>query len=182
MNKLTSKDVEGYIFKVILLGDGAVGKTSLVRRFMEGKFKMDYLPTIGAQVYTKVVRDEKEGTSVTLVVWDISGQPAFSNVRSDYYKGAMGVVLMFDLTRSGTFEHLNDWLSEAMRYAKSPRIIVAGSKCDLEHDRKVLQKSGEEFASKIRAPYFETSAKDGRNVEKVFTLLANTLVKYSSGL
>jgi small GTP-binding protein len=180
MNKPTGKDAQEYIFKVILLGDGAVGKTSLVQRFMEGTFKMDYLPTIGAQVYTKAVREE--GTKVTLVVWDISGQPAFSNVRSDYYKGAMGIVLVFDLTRSGTFDHLDGWLSEAMKYTKSPRIIVSGSKCDLEHDRKVLQTSGEQFASKIRAPYFETSAKDGKNVEKVFTLLANALVKYSSGL
>jgi Ras-related protein Rab-8A len=179
MSKPNSKDLERYIFKVVLLGDGAVGKTSLVRRFMEGKFRMDYLPTIGAQVYTKEVQED-EGANVTLVVWDISGQPAFSNIRSDYYKGAMGVVLMFDLTRSRTFEHLDGWLNEVMKYTNSPRIIVAGSKCDLEHSRKVLQKSGEEFASKIRAPYFETSAKDGKNVEKVFAVLAKALVKYSS--
>jgi len=178
MGEAASSDMEQYIFKVILLGDGAVGKTSLIRRYMEGKFKIDYLPTIGSQIYTKVIQEEKN-TKVTLVVWDISGQPAFSSIRSDYYKGARGVVLMFDLTRSGTFEHLNGWINEAMKYTKTPRIIIAGSKCDLQHERKVLQKSGEEYASKMNAPYLETSAKDGKNVEKVFATLANLLVKDS---
>jgi small GTP-binding protein len=178
MGETNSVDKEGFIFKVILIGDGAVGKTSLVRKFMEGKFKMNYLPTIGTQIYTKVVENGR-GANVKLVVWDISGQPAFSQIRSDYYRGAKGVVLMFDLTRSETFQHLDSWVDEARKYAKTPRIIVAGSKCDLEHERKVSQKSGEEYASKISAPYYETSAKDGKNVEKVFSVLADTLVKDS---
>lgn len=178
MSETTGIEGERYIFKVILLGDGAVGKTSLIRRFMEGKFKEDYLPTIGSQIYTKIIQEGKNA-SVTLVVWDISGQPAFSKIRPDYYKGAKGIVLTFDLTRSRTFEDLDGWVNEVKKYTKTPRIIVAGSKCDLEKDRRVLQKSGEEYASKINAPYLETSAKDGRNVEKVFALLADVLVKDS---
>lgn len=167
-----------YVFKVILIGDGAVGKTSLIRRYMQGKFKMDYLPTIGTQIYAKVLQKERD-TNVRLVVWDISGQPAFSQIRSGYYREANGILLMFDLTRSETFANLDGWISEVMKYTKTPRIIVAGSKSDLEHDRKVSLKSAEEYASKIGAPYFETSAKDGKNVEKVFALMADVLVKDS---
>jgi small GTP-binding protein len=178
LTETDSADGERYIFKVILIGDGAVGKTSLIRRFMQGKFKIDYLPTIGTQIYAKVLQKGRDA-NVKLVVWDISGQPAFSQIRSDYYKGAKGILLMFDLTRSETFEHLDGWINEVMKYTKTPRIIVAGSKSDLENDRKVTLKSAEEYASKIDAPYFETSAKDGKNVEKVFSLMADLIVKNS---
>jgi small GTP-binding protein len=178
MNERKGDDKERYVFKVILIGDGAVGKTSLIRKFMEGRFKIDYLPTIGTQIYTKDVLGEGDA-NVKLVVWDISGQQAFSSVRPDYYKGAKGVVLMFDLTRSETFEHLDGWFNEAMKYTRSPKVILAGSKCDLERDRKISQKYGETYASKIKAPYFETSAKDGKNVEKLFDMLAEMLLEDS---
>jgi len=179
MTDTTRADQEQYIFKVILLGDGAVGKTSLIRKYMEGKFRIDYLPTIGAQIYTKIIKDGK-GTGAKLVIWDISGQPAFKGIRSDYYKGATGIILVFDLTRPETLEHLDVWVNEAMKYTKAPRIIVAGSKFDLEHDRKVLEKSGEVYASKVNGKYLETSAKDGKNVEKLFTVLTDLLIRDSN--
>jgi small GTP-binding protein len=146
---------------------------------MEGKFRIDYLPTIGAQIYTKVIQDEG-GASAKLVVWDISGQPAFRSIRSDYFKGARGIVLVFDLTRPETLEHLESWVNEAVKYTRTPKIVVAGSKFDLEHDRKVLQKTGEEYASKVNGKYLETSAKDGKNVEKLFTVLTDLLMKDSN--
>jgi small GTP-binding protein len=178
MNEKKEDDKDRYLFKVVLIGDGAVGKTSLVRKFMEGRFKMDYLPTIGTQIYTKDVLGEGDA-NIKLVVWDISGQPAFSSVRPDYYRGAKGIVLMFDLTRSETFEHLDGWINEAKKYTRSPQVILAGSKCDLERDRKVSLNHGEAYASKIKAPYLETSAKDGKNVEKVFAMLAEMLLEDS---
>ncbi|WXG44736.1 MAG: Rab family GTPase [Promethearchaeati archaeon SRVP18_Atabeyarchaeia-1] len=165
---------ERYIFKVILIGDGAVGKTSLVRKYMEGRFRVDYLPTIGTQIYTKTVGLGSD--KIKLVVWDISGQPAFTSVRPDYYRGARGVILVFDLTRPETYEHLDGWINETKKYTINPHTIVVGSKSDLQHQRKVGEKAGTAYASKINAPYMETSAKDGKNVEKVFTTLATELL------
>lgn len=173
-------EAEGrYIFKVILIGDGAVGKTSLVRRYMEGKFTIDYLPTIGTQIYTKTLG--LAGTEIKLVIWDISGQPAFTSVRPDYYRGARGLILVFDLTRPETYEHLEGWINESKKYTVNPHTIVVGSKSDLERQRKITQKAGAAYASKINASYIETSAKEGRNTEKVFTTLAINLLKDSSG-
>jgi len=168
----TSK--QDYIFKVILIGDGSVGKTSLVRRYMEGKFAADYLPTIGSQIYTKVVG--KGETKITLVVWDISGQPAFTAIRPEYYKGAAAILLVYDLTRSETFQHLDGWLSETKRYSPKPEVVLIGNKSDLETKRRIPQRAGEEYASKIRAPFLETSAKDGSNVAEAFATLADKLV------
>jgi len=166
---------QDYIFKVILIGDGSVGKTSLVRRYMEGKFGADYLPTIGSQIYTKKVVGKGE-TKITLVVWDISGQPAFTAIRPEYYKGAAAILLVYDLTRSETFQHLDGWLSETKRYSPKPEVVLIGNKSDLEARRRIPHRAGEEYASKIRAPFLETSAKDGSNVAEAFATLADKLV------
>jgi small GTP-binding protein len=164
-----------FAFKIVLIGDGAVGKTALVNRFMEGKFRADYLPTIGSQVYTRMVVG-KDGTKITLVVWDISGQPAFNTIRPAYYRGAAAILLVYDLTRIETFQHLDGWLDEVKRHSPSPEIILLGNKSDLEAERRVPRKSGEEYASKVRVSYLETSAKDGSNVLEAFAALANRLV------
>jgi Ras-related protein Rab-1A len=166
---------EKYIFKVVLIGDGAVGKSALIHRYMQSTFMADYLPTIGSQIYTKTVMGMGE-TKIKLVVWDISGQPAYNAVRPSYYKGAMAVLLVYDLTRVETFKHVDGWFTEARRYASDPEFILVGNKSDLETQRKVSRESGEEHASKINAPYIETSAKDGSNVAKAFTALADRLV------
>jgi small GTP-binding protein len=164
-----------YIFKVILIGDGSVGKTSLIRRYMEGRFKRDYLPTIGSQIYTKRIVGEDE-TAVTLVVWDISGQPAFSAIRPEYYKGAAAILLVYDLTRPETFHHLDSWLNETKKYLPNAQIILIANKSDLGGNRKIDTRLGEEYASKINAPYLETSAKEGNNVSETFAVLADRLV------
>jgi small GTP-binding protein len=169
-----------YIFKVILIGDGSVGKTSLIRRYMEGKFKADYLPTIGSQVYTRKILGKDE-TKITLVVWDISGQPAFTAVRPEYYKGAAAILLVYDLTRPETFQHLGGWLNETKRYSSHPEIILIANKSDLGGKRKIDARLGEEYASKINAPYLETSAKDGSNVSETFAVLADRLVAMIPG-
>jgi small GTP-binding protein len=163
-----------YAFKVILIGDGAVGKTALVHRYMEGRFTADYLPTIGSQVYTKAVVGKGE-TKIMLVVWDISGQPAFNTIRPSYYRGASAALLVYDLTRIETFKHLDGWLAEARRYASDPEIVLIGNKSDLEQERKVSRESGEDHASKINAPHIVTSAKDGSNVAEAFATLAKRL-------
>jgi small GTP-binding protein len=177
MSDYKGETEEKFIFKVILIGDGAVGKTSLVRRYMEGKFEINYLPTIGTQIYTKTIG--LAGRKIKLVIWDISGQPAFTSVRSDYYRGARGVILAFDLTRLETYEHLNGWINETKKHTTNPHIVVVGSKSDLELQRKVKQGAGEAYASEIHAPYIEASAKEGKNVEKVFAVLANDLMSDS---
>ncbi|WXG47365.1 MAG: GTP-binding protein [Candidatus Atabeyarchaeum deiterrae] len=173
--KKNGADAE-YMFKIILVGDGAVGKSSLIRKYMEGKFESDYLPTIGSQIYTKTLSNRTH-RKVKLVVWDISGQPVFGIVRPDYYKGATGVLLVFDLTRPETYSHLDGWVEEIRKNTSKPEIIVIGNKSDLEVDRKVSRKSGEAYASKVNGSYLETSAKGGNNVEKTFSDLADRLVE-----
>jgi small GTP-binding protein len=175
MNDDENHNSEGYIFKVVLVGDGAVGKSALIYRYMQSTFMADYLPTIGTQIYTKTVVGTG-GSKIKLVVWDISGQPAYHDVRPSYYKGAMAVLLVYDLTRVKTFEDLEGWLGEAKRYASDPVLVLVGNKSDLESERRVSRESGEGYASKIEAQYLETSAKDGSNVAEAFTALADRLV------
>ena len=166
-----------YVFKILLLGDGAVGKTSLLRRFIDNTFEPDYQSSIGVQFMTREVRFE--GKSVKLVIWDIAGQSKHTTYRHLYYKAANGVILVYDITRADSFEHLPRWLGDAIESTGSEiKIAVLGNKSDLGYFRAVTQEDGEYLAKSIKAEIFsETSAKSGENVEKAFLALAKGLVE-----
>lgn len=156
------------LLKVMLLGDGNVGKTSLARRYCEGKFEDSRILTIGVDFQTKVVQ-LKSGT-VKLSIWDVAGQPRFQVVRETFYRGCMAAVLVYDLTDKATLANLDGWLKEIKAYAPGAKFLIAGNKLDkvpVENDPE-----GKAFAAKHGMPYVETSASTGKNVDQLFVGLA----------
>jgi len=166
-----------YVFKILLLGDGAVGKTSLLRRFIDNTFDPDYQSSIGVQFMTREVRFEDK--SVKLVIWDIAGQSKHTTYRHLYYKAANGIILVYDITRADSIEHLPRWLGDAIESTGSDiKIALLGNKSDLDQYRAVSKEDGEYLARSINAEIFiETSAKSGKNVEAAFLALAKGLVE-----
>ncbi len=154
------------LFKVSVGGDEAVGKTSLIRRYCEGKFETSRVATIGVDFQTKVV-NLASGT-VKLSIWDMAGQARFEVVRTGMYRGSRATALVFDLSNPATLEHLPAWCAEAQTNAKGTKILVVGNKLDLASARGL----GKAFADSIGAPYVETSAQSGEGVAEMFEALA----------
>jgi small GTP-binding protein len=154
------------LFKVSVAGDEAVGKTSLIRRYCEGKFETSRVATIGVDFQTKIV--QRPSGSVKLSIWDMAGQERFEVVRTGMYRGSRAVALVFDLSNSATLEHLPAWLAEAQTNAKGTKILVIGNKLDLATERG----TGKAIADSIGARYIETSAQSGVGVAEMFEALA----------
>jgi small GTP-binding protein len=154
------------LYKVSVGGDEAVGKTSLIRRYCEGKFEQSRVATIGVDFQTKVV--ELPSGKVKLSIWDMAGQARFEVVRTGMYRGSRATALVFDLSMPETLEHLAAWQAEASANAKGTKILVVGNKLDLVSERG----AGKSFADSIGAPYVETSAQSGEGVAEMFEALA----------
>ncbi len=157
-----------YIRKITIIGEPAVGKTSLSRRFVTGKFEADYLTTIGVDVYRKDMKIDDR--AFVFQIWDLGGQEKYEKVRQNFYKGATGAILVFDLLRPDTFERLDYWIEEMKRNAGPIPFAICGNKIDLVKgkNRKISKTHAEKFAKKIGASYFETSAKTGESVQPAF--------------
>ncbi len=168
-----------YVFKILLLGDGGVGKTSLLRRFIYNTFDSDYKTTIGVQFMTKIVKFDNK--NVKLIIWDIAGQSKHATYRHLYYKAANGVILVYDVTREKSFQNLSRWLDDAKATIGTElKVAIFGNKMDLEQNRAVQTEAGIEFTQQCNAETFsETSAKSGENVEAAFYALAKGLVEKS---
>ncbi|MFW9969261.1 MAG: Rab family GTPase [Candidatus Odinarchaeota archaeon] len=164
------------IFKIIVIGDPAVGKTSLLTNFCGEKFTYEYVPTVGVNITKEPVTikdDMGKDTRVNLMIWDIAGQPQFYMLHRPYFNGADGMMLVYDITRSSSFSNINNWYSTAVKYALSgiPRILI-GNKIDLKDERKIILPMAEHLSEKINAPFFETSALTGENVKLIFEKMA----------
>lgn len=170
------------LLKVIILGDSSVGKTSLMNQYVTKRFSNQYKATIGADFVTKeVVIDDRV---VTMQIWDTAGQERFQSLGVAFYRGADCCVLVFDVTDPNSFQHLDSWHDEFLIQA-SPRdpdhfpFIVLGNKCDL--DNKVSRNRAEMWCkSKNDIPYYETSAKDGHNVDAAFQAVAKLALAQES--
>ena len=173
-------------FKLVLIGEGAVGKTSIRQKYMGKGFTGEYLKTIGADFASKVVEmtDSKgEGIKSIFQIWDLAGQQEFKEVRASFYGGCQGVLLVFDLTRKETMDKLKDWILEAAKNAGGTikGFALIGNKCDLP-ERIISEQEGLEFAKylaerlKFPMPYIETSAKTGQNIEYLYANLCRSLL------
>ena len=156
------------VLKVVIAGDGNVGKTSLVRQFCEGKFEASRVATIGVDFQTKIV--ELPERSVKLSIWDMAGQDRFAVVRSGFYRGSLGTALVYDVTDPLSLENLEKWYQEISGITPDQKFIVVGNKIDLERVAQVDAAST--YAARIAAPYLETSALTGDGVSEMFKALA----------
>ncbi len=160
------------IYKIIVIGDPAVGKTSLLTNFCGDKFQYEYVPTVGVNITKEKVtvkNDMGKDTNVSLMIWDVAGQPQFYMLHRPYFNGADGMMLVYDVTRSSSFSNVNNWYSTAVKYALSgiPRILI-GNKIDLKDEKKIILPMAEHLSQKLNAPFFETSALTGENVSEIF--------------
>ncbi len=175
-----SDEVKEFVFKIVILGDAAVGKTSLINQYIEQSFEEDYKPTLGANIIRKDVFIDEINASVRLIMWDLAGQEKYNVIRSMYFQGCVGALLVYDVTRHNTFETINSkWLKDFKKYVKKEGIyILIGNKIDLKDQKGVSTEDGESFSKEINASDFiETSAKYGENVEKAFTNLVYQILR-----
>ncbi|XP_042455859.1 ras-related protein RIC1-like isoform X3 [Zingiber officinale] len=144
-----------YLFKLLLIGDSGVGKSCLLLRFADDSYLESYISTIGVDF------------------WDTAGQERFRTITSSYYRGAHGIIVVYDVTDEESFNNVKQWFSEIDRYAsESVNKLLVGNKCDLTANRVISYETGKAFADEIGIPFLETSAKDATNVEQAFMTMA----------
>ena len=172
-----TREIREFVFKIVIIGDAAVGKTSLINQFVENSFNEDYKPTLGANIVRKDVN--LDNTKVRLIMWDLAGQEKYRVVRSMYFQGCEGALLVYDVTRYHTLDNINNkWLKDYKKHVKKKgAYILIGNKTDLKDQVVVPTERGKELATKIKASHFiETSAKLGENIEEAFSLLVNQIL------
>ena len=170
-----------FLFKIVLVGDGAVGKTSIRRQYMGEGFKTDFLATMGADfAYLKTMID---GYNIEWSIWDLAGQPAFRGVMKSYYKGAMGALAVYDVTQPKSLASLDSWVTEVRERADTfdeLPVVLVGNKIDLRKEIPSSLKTLQGFvkAKSLKADFVETSAKTGEAVEEAFTKLARKIIPF----
>ena len=174
-----AEDEYDYIFKVLLIGNSDVGKSSLILRYVDQIWNDVFVPKIGVDFKVKSLEVDKK--LVKMQIWDTAGQERFRNVISSYFKGAHGILLIYDITAKDSFKELENWLGEVERNANSQVLkILIGNKCDLEDRREISKDEGEAFAMRNGMQFMETSAKLNTNVNEAFEALAKIMVESSN--
>ncbi len=169
-----------YRFKIVMLGEGAVGKTAMTLRFTQNYFETDYKRTIGTDFSVKRLKIPEYDTDVTLQIWDLAGQPRFESVRQGFYRGARGGLLLYDVTRRRTFISLENWKEETFRSLdREIPLAVVANKIDLVESRVVTPEEGQEYAREHNHLYVECSALTGHNVEDAYVDLCKRMIDES---
>ncbi|KAH0871709.1 hypothetical protein HID58_078731, partial [Brassica napus] len=156
-----------YLFKYIIIGDTGVGKSCLLLQFTDKRFQPVHDLTIGVEFGARMVT--VDGRPLKLQIWDTAGQESFRSITRSYYRGAAGALLVYDITRRETFNHLASWLEDARQHANpNMSIMLIGNKCDLAHKRAVSKEEGQQFAKEHGLLFLEASARTAQNVEEAF--------------
>jgi small GTP-binding protein len=166
-----------YIFKYIIIGDSSVGKTSLISSLMNGSFKKEYTTTIGVDFASKMLKLDDH--IVKIQIWDTAGQEAFRSITKCYYRGAIGCIIVFDITSIKSFENVKSWLNDVNHSDRSDKrqIMIVGNKKDLEKYRAVSKEEINDLISSLEnVKYFETSAYDIESVDKCFEILTRNVM------
>lgn len=156
------------LLKIVVAGDGNVGKTSLIRQYCEGRFEQSRVATIGVDFQTKTV--QIKGHTIKLSIWDMAGQIHFQSVRTGLYRGSRTAALVHDVTNPESLAHLQGWYEEIIAIVPQQRFLVVGNKIDLLPGYDISE--AKKFAASIQAPYLTTSASSGAGVEKMFLGMA----------
>ncbi|GAB1604758.1 ras-related protein Rab-39B-like [Argonauta hians] len=165
-----------YQFRLILIGDSTVGKSSLLKYFTDGKFAEMCDPTVGVDFYARLI-EVRPGIRVKLQLWDTAGQERFRSITRSYYRNSVGALIVYDITKRSSFEHLEDWLKESQLHIEPHKAVyvIVGHKSDKDNDRKVTTREGRQFAEYHGLRFLETSAKTGTNVEEAFLVVARDI-------
>ncbi|KAF3433201.1 hypothetical protein FNV43_RR24303 [Rhamnella rubrinervis] len=160
-----------YLFKLLLIGDSGVGKSCLLLRFADDSYLDSYISTIGVDFKIRTV--EQDGKTIKLQIWDTAGQERFRTITSSYYRGAHGIIIVYDVTDQESFNNVKQWLNEIDRYASdNVNKLLVGNKSDLTANKVVSYETAKAFADEIGIPFMETSAKNATNVEQAFMAMA----------
>jgi len=163
-----------YFFKILLIGDSGVGKSCLLLRFADDSWTDSHISTIGVDFKIKTLNCD--GKVIKLQIWDTAGQERFRTITSSYYRGAQGIILVFDCTDMESFNNVKQWLGEIDRYAcENVNKLLVGNKTDLVQGRVVDKSVASEFAESMSIPYIETSAKNASGVEEAFMMMARAI-------
>jgi len=161
--------------KLMMIGDQAVGKTALLVRYADGDFSEVLLPTIGIDFKIKTI--ELQGKTVKLQIWDTAGQERFRTITQAYYRGAMGILLIYDVTSTKSWSNVRNWVRNIEGNApQTVNKLLIGNKCDLDSMRQVSKQQGEQLAREYGMKFLETSARDNTNVQEAFITLATDVV------
>jgi len=159
-----------YLFKLLLIGDSGVGKSCLLLRFADDTYTESYISTIGVDFKIRTV--QLDGHTAKLQIWDTAGQERFRTITSSYYRGAHGIIVVYDVTDKESFDNVSNWLKEIDRYASADvNKLLVGNKCDLEN-KAVDFAAAKEFADQLGIAFLEASAKNATNVEQAFMTMA----------
>ncbi|XP_074644075.1 ras-related protein Rab-3 isoform X1 [Tubulanus polymorphus] len=163
-----------YMFKLLIIGNSSVGKTSFLFRYADDSFTSAFVSTVGIDFKVKTVfRQDKR---VKLQIWDTAGQERYRTITTAYYRGAMGFILMYDVTNEESFNAVQDWCTQIKTYSwDNAQVVLVGNKCDLEDERVVSTERGKQLADQLGLEFFETSAKENINVKAVFERLVDII-------
>ncbi|OMJ76626.1 hypothetical protein SteCoe_23969 [Stentor coeruleus] len=164
-----------YLFKVLLIGDSAVGKTSVLLRYVDDTFNPEFQTTIGVDF--KISTFQLNSKVIKLQLWDTAGQDRFKNIVASYYRGAHGIILAFDITNASSFQNITRWYDESQNYLQKavPKLLI-GNKADLNSQRAVRTEDAKELADRLGIQYIETSAKNSQNVKLAFETLSRSIL------
>lgn len=175
-NQTVPKKAYDLLFKLLLIGDSGVGKTCVLFRYADDTFNTTFISTIGIDFKIKTI--ELEGKRIKLQIWDTAGQERFHTITTSYYRGAMGIILVYDITNQRSFDNITKWLQNIEMHASAEveRILI-GNKCDWEARRVVSKERGAALAHNQGISFLETSAKTNCNIEEVFETLAKQILR-----
>jgi len=164
-----------HLFKLLIIGDSGVGKSSLLLRFADNTFSGSYITTIGVDFKIRTI--EVDGEKVKLQIWDTAGQERFRTITSTYYRGTHGVIVVYDVTNGDTFANVKRWLHEIDQNCEVVNRILVGNKNDNPNHKVVLTEDAQRFAAQMGIELFETSAKDNINVEEMFNSITRMVLR-----
>ena len=168
-----------FIFKVLLLGNSDVGKSSLILRYVDQVWSDTFVPTIGVDFKVKTL--ELQNKQIKMQIWDTAGQERFRNVISSYFRGAHGILLIYDVTNRDSFKNLESWLIEIEQNSSENVLkVLIGNKNDLVDDKEIKTEEGQAFANRNGMQFIETSAKENTNVTEAFECLVKLMMEFNS--